>query len=138
MKKVLRTTLAICLMLCMTLAFAGCGQNFDCSGKTFAYDGYETEAELDDAQRLMIEGMALASYGDTQFKFHTNGSFFWKHNDSTDFILSGNWQVSGNTVVLTDPDDGSELETLHIVGAGFYVNQPVSETLTIRLYFAVE
>ena len=97
MKRVFKSALVICLLICMSFGLTACfdvNGKFECSGKTFGYAEYKTTAQLDNSQKLMLDGMVLASYQDTQFKFNEDGSFVWKHTENGgSTILAGNWEI---------------------------------------------
>ena len=128
--KIFAVVMVFGLMLCLT----ACGnENFECAGKTFVYDNWEATAELSEAERLEISGLALGSYGNFEFAFDANGTFVCRDSESGENTFEGTWEIVDQTLVLTTGDDSQVVLT--IVGKRFYFVQPMTETVELHIFY---
>ena len=126
--------LAFAIMFVALFGLVGCAnKDFECAGKTFVYDGWESTAELTEAESLEISGLALGSYGAGEFVFEADRTFVKRTSHVNDW--EGTWEIVDQTVVLSMADDTHV--TLTIVGTRFYLVQPMSETTELHIFFKV-
>ena len=139
MKKIFKSTLAICLLLCMMFSLTACGgEDFYCLGETFVYDHAEASVAVSQGEKLEIEGLGLQYYGPTQFVFDYSGNVVWENTETHDVTLDGYWRLEDDNKTLymfTDPSEDEEYtETFHVVGRKFYYVQQ-GENYDILIYF---
>ena len=150
MEKTKRKSLVLTLLFAFVMTFgamfglAGCiglddvndaNGNFECAGKRFVYDNWEATEQLSDDQNLIITGMAMASYGKGEFVFNADGTFVQRNTETGENTWQGTWEIVDQTVVLTMPDESSEVLT--IVGKRFYIVQQMNETVFLHFYYKV-
>lgn len=133
-RSILTGILIVVMGLVIVFGLTSCGSaKFECAGKTFVYDKWESTSELDESQKMMISNNALETFGITQFVFDTDGSYFCKNTETGAVGSEGNWEIVDKTIVLTNSEGKQGI--LVIVGTEFYVTQQVSGGITLHVYY---
>jgi len=119
MKKLVTVMLSLALAVCALLSLTACTMNV--SGKTFKYEKWTTEAQIDDDTRGLIDAQIDRYVGTMVYEFKADGKgvatmggqtaeFTWKQDGDTLTISLGTeahtCKIEGEKVVISDNFDG--------------------------------